>query len=73
MLSYIGNRQQVVTLMQRASHGTRAYIINNDGLPGFLISQREQIMNLLKLPEIQAEAKEAIKYQVIDFDKLMGE
>ena len=38
ILSFVDYRFQVVPLMQNLSHGTRAYIVNADGLPGFVFS-----------------------------------
>ena len=32
VLGYLGYRSQIVSLMQKLSHGTRAYIWNADGL-----------------------------------------
>ena len=36
ILGFYGFSYQVMRLMQCLSHGTRAYIINADGLPGFV-------------------------------------
>ena len=37
ILGFYGFRHQVMKLMQCLSHGTRAYIVNADGLPGFVL------------------------------------
>ena len=37
VLSFFGFRHEVMLLMQTASHTTRAFIWNADGLPGFVI------------------------------------
>ena len=37
VLGFYGFRYDVMELMKHLSHGTRAYIINADGLPGFLL------------------------------------
>ena len=37
ILGFYGFRYEVMELMKHLSHGTRAYIINADGLPGFLL------------------------------------
>ena len=37
ILGFVDYRHQVIPLMQGLSHGTRAYIVNADGLPGFVI------------------------------------
>ena len=36
MLSYLGCRHEIVPLLQRLSHGTRAFIWNADGLKAFI-------------------------------------
>ena len=37
ILGFYGYSYEVMRLMQVLSHGTRAYIINENGLPGFVI------------------------------------
>ena len=37
ILGFYGYRHEVMHLMQNLSHGTRAYIYNAEGLPGFVI------------------------------------
>ena len=36
VLGYLGYRHEILPLMQVLSHGTRAYILNENGLPGFV-------------------------------------
>lgn len=36
ILGFVAHRNKVISLTQRLSHGTRAYICNENGLPGFL-------------------------------------
>ena len=36
VLGFVAHRNEVFYLTQRLSHGTRAYIYNANGLPGFL-------------------------------------
>ena len=36
ILGYLGYRHEVLPIMQVLSHGTRAYIWNANGLPGFV-------------------------------------
>ena len=36
ILGFVGYSHEVMPLMQTLSHGTRAYIVNTDGLPGFV-------------------------------------
>ena len=51
-------------LMQCLSHGTRAYIINADGLPGFVL--KFDIAGHLKQADEAGKLEHARKYQVID-------
>ena len=37
VLGFYGFRYDVMELMKHLSHGTRAYIINAGGLPGFVL------------------------------------
>ena len=37
VMSYYGDRDDVYRLLQRASHTTRAYLYNANGLKGFLV------------------------------------
>ena len=36
ILGFCGYHHQVMETMQGLSHGTRAYVVNADGLPGFV-------------------------------------
>ena len=51
-------------LMQCLSHGTRAYIVNADGLPGFVAEF--EIMPFLRKADRAGQLEHARKYQVID-------
>ena len=37
MLSFLGYKHNVIPLLQKISHGTRAFIINAEGLKGFIV------------------------------------
>ena len=37
VLGFAGYYHQVIPLLQKLSHGTRAYIVNSNGLPGFVL------------------------------------
>ena len=37
ILGFVGYRHTVIALMQTISHGTRAFIINANALPGFIV------------------------------------
>ena len=51
VLGFFGYQHQVMKLMQCLSHGTRAYIVNADGLPGFVLK--------FDIPRFLREADEA--------------
>ena len=57
--------------MQNLSHSTRAYIINADGLPGFLISF--ELIEFLRDYDSKGMLDIARKWQVIDLDKIQEE
>ena len=38
ILGFVGYSYQVIPLMQVLSHGTRAFIVNAKGLPGFMLA-----------------------------------
>ena len=37
VLGFVGYSNQVMPLLQGLSHGTRAFTVNADGLPGFIL------------------------------------
>ena len=37
MLSYFGTRREVCQMLQKLSHSSRTYIVEQEGLPGFLV------------------------------------
>jgi len=37
MLGFLGDSDEILNLMQRLSHSTRAYLVNAKGLKGFLV------------------------------------
>ena len=54
--------------MRCLSHGTRAYIINADGLPGFVI--KFEIMRALRIADESGQLEHARKFQVIDLNAI---
>ena len=64
VLGFFGFRHEVMKLMQCLSHGTRAYIVNSDGLPGFVIEY--DIMQPLMKADKAGKLELAKKFQVID-------
>ena len=45
VLGFLGCRHEALPIMQKLSHGTRAYIINEDGLQGFI--EKSEILGTL--------------------------
>ena len=68
ILSFLGYSHEVIPIMQTLSHATRAYIINADGLPGFIRSI--EVIELLRNADEEGKLKYIKRYQVIDFDVL---
>ena len=60
MLGFIGYRDEVTPLMQTLSHATRAFIVNANGLPGFLVSF--DIMKYLKEEDKAGKLENAKKW-----------
>ena len=54
--------------MQTLSHGTRAYIVNAGGLPGFL--SKYDIIAHLKTADQAGQLEHAKKWQVIDMGQV---
>ena len=46
LLGFLGFRDEVIPILQAISHGTRAFIINANGLPGFIV--RRGIIHILE-------------------------
>ena len=66
ILSYSGYQHQVMPLMQNISHTTRVYVINANGLPGFV--QTFDIAKHLKAADEAGQLKRARMYQLINMD-----
>ena len=64
ILSFLGYRHEVMQLMQILSHGTRAFIVNANVLPGFLVVR--DLVEFLK----DKDSKKLLQYTKIwqDFD-----
>ena len=71
ILSYLDNRQTVLITMQKIAHITRAYIINNQGLPGFLIGKKEHLFKVLTKTYIEGEIQaKDFSHQAFNIEKL---
>ena len=64
ILGLAGYRNQVIPLLQKLSHGTRAFIVNADGLPGFVLPF--DIVKHLKDADQTGQLEHARKWQLID-------
>ena len=71
ILSFYGYSHEANIIMQVLSHSTRAYIINADGLPGFLV--KADLMYFLHVADKQGKLEQAKKWQVLDFDQINEE
>ena len=58
--------------MQRLSHGTRAYLWNADGLPGFIV-KFEGIITLLRKAQAEGHLESQTKHQIIDLQQVDNE
>ena len=56
ILSYVDHSDEVISLMQRISHSSRAYIWNADALQGYLVKQ-----NVIKILEKIENNKQKVK------------
>ena len=61
VMSFYGYQHQVINLMQVFSHGTRAYIQNANGLPGFLV-KFPGIVGFLENTDQLGKLEEITKY-----------
>ena len=69
VLGFVGWRHEVIPILQTLSHSTRAYIINANGLTGFLLSI--DLMRFLQEADQDGKLESAKKYQVIDFQRVI--
>lgn len=71
MLSYVGYHHEILPLLQIISHRTRAYIINAEGLPGFLV--QIDFMQILRQADARGCLEIAKKWQELNLDKVSQE
>ena len=69
ILGFYGFRHQVMKIMQYLSHGTRAYIVNAEGLPGFVLNKFD-IISILRKADDSGQLEHTKKFQVIDFNTI---
>ena len=58
ILGFVAYRYEVMPLMQTLSHTTRAYIVNSDGLPGFLV---KDVFEVLKAADASGQLEHCKK------------
>ena len=63
ILSYTGYRHDVILILQKLSHSTRAYIWNADGLEAFIKSF--DIIAFLKDSEEEGLLEEVTRWQLV--------
>ena len=73
ILGYYSSSEDVLDLMQRTSHLTRVYFINEDRLEGFLISKEGIISSIQKdLPHYEKLGRSSgVEFQNIDMRKIL--
>ena len=71
IIGFVGYRDHVLPLLQTLSHATRAYLINAEGLPGFV--KTFDIMKPLKEANKARWLNDARKLQYIDIDTVQYE
>ena len=63
ILGFVGYSYEVIPLMQVLSHGTRAFIVNANGLPGFVLSPDfglvDDLIKLLKESDVAGQLEHA--------------
>ena len=71
ILGFYAYSPKVMQLLQTLSHSTRAYIVNENGLPGFVVNI--DIIKILKSADKQGKLKQARKWQIIDLERVEEE
>ena len=71
ILGFAGYRHLVFPLLQTLSHGTRAYIVNAEGLHGFV--EKFDIVKHLREADETGRLEHARKWQVIKLDVVSTE
>ena len=69
--SFVGYKHVSIELMQTLCHSTRAYIVKEEGLRGFVFKM--DIIKILKEADAKGKLVEVRKWQVIGFDELEKE
>merc|ERR1719266_513850 len=64
VLAFYGDREEVSEFMQKASHRTRSYYINANGLKGFIAAF--SIINDVIKADSNGDLEEVTKYQKVD-------
>ena len=68
ILGYLGYSHEVMPILQNLSHSTRAYIVNAEGLSGFV--RKIPLIQILRKADEQELLRTAKRWQVIDLEIL---
>ena len=71
ILQYTGYQQQIILLLQKLSHKSRAYIFNANGLQGFLI--KEDYLSVLKSAHADGLWERVTRWHRADFSFIQKE
>ena len=69
--SYVGWKFQVVDILQKLSHQSRAYLYNGHGLSGFLVELN--VIPVLKRLESKGKLDEISPWQRVDIEEISNE
>ena len=72
ILGYLDFKIEIIHILQRLSHSSRAFIWNADGLPGFLV-ETDKVMWILEKAEKTQKIVQLSKWQHHDMDKIKGD
>ena len=67
---FFGFRYEVVEILQKFNHSSRAFLIETDGLKDILISECP-VMIKIKEAHKSGEFLDVIRRQVVDFDEIL--
>ena len=53
MLSFLGTRREVCQILQKLCHASRAYIVEQESLPGFLVHKPSLFFHLKNIESLE--------------------
>ena len=69
MLSYYGSRREVCQMLQLLCHSSRAYIVEQEGLPGFLVHKPSPLTWFIQL-KAEGDLQEKVTAHKIEFPEI---